>query len=103
MEPQPLSAQTLRRLELLFRPADRAAAEAILVNEGGNNLPFLEKLDMFQLERYRYAALKVSEGDLEALRRAVQLAQQDWRDLLMAAGFGHDAAAHERWWPDRGA
>jgi hypothetical protein len=103
MKPQPLSAQTLRRLELLFRPDDRAVAEAMLVNECGNNLPFLEKLDMVELERYRYAALKLSGGDMESLRRAVKLAQQDWRDLLMAAGFGQDITAHERWWPDRGA
>src|SRR5438045_1459688 len=103
MAPQPLSPQTVRRLELLFRPEDRAAAEAILINECSNNLPLLENLDMFQLERYRYAALKVSEGNVESLRRAVALAQRDWRDLLMAAGFGQDVAAHERWWPDGGA
>ena len=99
MNPQPLSPETRRRLDRLFAPAHRPTAEAILVNECGNNLPFLEKLDMFQLERYRYAALKLSEGNVESLRRAVRLAQDDWRDLLMSAGFGQDVTAHERWWP----
>jgi len=100
MKPQPLSPETRRRLEVMFSPTDRPTAEAILANECGNNLPFLEKLDMFQLERFRYAALKLSEGNVESLRRAVALAQRDWRDLLMAAGFGEDITAHERWWPE---
>src|SRR5438045_3553306 len=97
MPSQPLSPETRRRLDMLFAPNDRSAAEATLVNECGNNLPFLEKLDMFQLERFRFAALKLSDGKLDLLRRAIKLAQRDWRDLLMAAGFGDDLAAHERW------
>jgi hypothetical protein len=54
---------------------------------------------MFQLERFRFSALKLSGGKLDKLRQAVELAQQDWRDLLMAAGFGDDVTEHERWLP----
>jgi len=100
MQSQPLSPETLRRLHLLFAPDDRAAAETLLVNECGSNLPFLQKLDMFGLERFRFAAMKVSAGDLDRLREAVRMAQWDWRDLLVAAGFGHDVTAHERWLPE---
>jgi hypothetical protein len=99
MTPQPLSPETRRRLDLLFAPADRPAAQAMLVNECGNNLTFLEQLDMFQLERFRFAALKESNGDLTLLRQAVDLANRDWRDLLMSAGFGEEVIAHERWLP----
>jgi hypothetical protein len=99
VNPVPLSPETLRRLEMLFTPADRPEAEALLVNECGNNLSFLEELDMYRLERFRYATLKLSGGDLSMLRRAANLAKQDWRDLLMAAGFGEDITAHERWLP----
>lgn len=95
----PLSPETQRRLELLFAPEDRAAATELLVTECGTNLPFLDELDMFQLERYRFAVLKLSGGELEGLWSAVELAQKDWRDLLMAAGFGEDVTAHERWLP----
>lgn len=56
-------------------------------------------LDEFQLERVRFAALKLSTGSLAGLRRAVELAKLDARDLLMAAGFGHDVRAHEAWFP----
>ena len=51
------------------------------------------------LERIRFAALKLSNGDLGELRQAVQIAGIDWRDVLVAAGFGHDLRAHERWFP----
>ena len=59
----------------------------------------LEKLDMFQMDRFRFAALKLSEGKLSTLVAAVDLAKRDWRDLLMAAGFGEDVTEHERWLP----
>jgi hypothetical protein len=49
------------------------------------------------VERIAAAALKVSEGSLERLEAATELAATDWRDLIMAAGFGHDLSAHEVW------
>jgi hypothetical protein len=95
----PLSPETQRRLEAVFAADERAEATKLLVNECGTNLPFLDKLDMFQLERYRFAALRLSDGKLDKLRQAVDLAQCDWRDLLMAAGFGENVTEHERWFP----
>jgi hypothetical protein len=52
-------------------------------------------------ERLQFAALKLSEGNLDKLDRAVALAKIDWRDLLMAAGFGEDIKAHLAWLPQR--
>ena len=100
MTPQPLSRETRRRLDLLFAPADRPGAESMLVDECGNNLPLLESMDSHRLERFRFAALRLSQGDLARLRQAIDLAKRDWRDLLMAAGFGEDVTEHERWLPD---
>ena len=40
---------------------DRREATELLVTEYGTNLPFLDKLDMYQLERFRFAALKLSD------------------------------------------
>lgn len=85
---------------MLFAPADRAVAELLLMEECGNNLPFLEKLDQFKLERFRFAAMKLSRGRVDDLRRAIESAKQHWRDMLMAAGFGEDENEHERWWPE---
>lgn len=68
----------------------------MLIEECGNNLPFLENQTDVK-ERVRFAAVKLSEGRLDKLRQAVELAKADWRDLLMAADFGEDIYEHERW------
>lgn len=95
----PLSPETRRRLERLFAPRRREEAERLLRDDCGNNLPFCGGLDSAGLERVRFAALKVSGGRLDKLAEAVRLAQIDWRDLLMNAGFGFDERAHESWEP----
>jgi hypothetical protein len=93
-----LSPETLRRVDILFPPEDCERAKALLYEQCGNKLPFQEKADMYQLERIRFAALKYSDGGLLSLESAVKLAQQDWRDLLMAVGFG-EVDAHRSWEP----
>lgn len=98
----PLSFGTRRRLEALFEPADREEATRLLVERRGHNLSFPGDADALALERVRFAALKLSEGDLSRLNQAVELGETDWRDLLMAAGFGHDVRAHAAWFPDGG-
>jgi hypothetical protein len=92
-----LSPGTRRRVDHLFQPEDREAAAQLLVDECGTGLPFCSDLDARALERVRYAALKVSEGDLSRLREAVSQANVDWRDLLVAAAFNGDVHAHESW------
>jgi hypothetical protein len=49
------------------------------------------------IERIRAAALKRSGGSLSELEDALRLAGQDWRDLLMAVGFGEKLNAHDVW------
>jgi hypothetical protein len=53
-----LSPETLRRVDILFPPDDRDRVKALLYEQCGNNLPFLDKADMYALERFRFAALK---------------------------------------------
>jgi hypothetical protein len=96
----PLSVETQRRLDALFAGPARQTAAELLITSCGTNLPFCEALDSRGLERIRFATLKLSHGDLAELRRAVEIAQIDWRDVLVAAGFGHDTRAHEFWFPD---
>lgn len=94
-----LSPETLRRVDILFRPEDRERAKALLYEQCGNNLPFCEKAGKYEMERFRFAALKSSDGKLSQLESAVKLEQVDWRDLLMATGFASDVEAHRRWVP----
>ncbi len=97
-----LSARTLERLQAVFVPGDRADAEIVLARDCARNLPFFDDATPESLERVRFAALKLSEGKLDKLREAVGVAQVDWRDVLVAAGFGDSINAHMEWWPDVG-
>jgi hypothetical protein len=99
----PLSSETLRRLEALFAGAARQEAAELLITRCGANLPLWRETDPTGLERIRFAVLKLSDGDLGELRRAVEIANVDWRDVLVAAGFGHHPHAHELWFPVRGS
>jgi hypothetical protein len=94
-----LSTETEKRISLLFPPNERQLVRTVLFEECGNNLPLLENLDERKLERFQFAALKLSEGKLDKLNDAIALAKADWRDLLMAAGFGEDIDAHKSWLP----
>lgn len=96
----PLSERTSDLVAALFPGESREVAARLLELHCGTNLPFLEALDPVRLERYRFAALRISQGDLRRLERAIDLARIDWRDLLMEADFGHDTSAHERWCAD---
>lgn len=95
----PLSPETRRRLDVLFPGRDREKAERLLVEDCGHRLPSCERSDSKGLDRLRFAALKLSGGNYKKLVEAVELAKIDWRDLLMAAGFGYDVRAHEDWEP----
>lgn len=99
MSPVPLSEETRRRLDALFDGPARQTAAELLVAQCAGNLPLWVNTDEKGLERIRFAVLKLSGGDLAELRRAVQLAQVDWRDVLVAAGFAHSIRAHESWLP----
>jgi hypothetical protein len=94
----PLSPETLRRVDILFPVEDWERAKALLHEQCGNNLPGLGNADEPYIERFRFAALKYSDGNFSKLEDAVRLAQKDWRDLLMAVGFG-DPKAHLNWEP----
>jgi hypothetical protein len=94
-----LSPETIRRVDILFPAEARGRVKDLLYQKCGKNLPFLEKMDMFGLERFRFAALKYSDGKFSRLEHAVKLAQTDWRDLLAATDFANDVGAHRNWEP----
>jgi hypothetical protein len=97
--PEP-TERVQRHVVELFPPEERETVSAVLTDDCGDNLALMD--DPRLLERIRIAALKMSGGDLAKLRQAVEIAQVDWRDLLVAAGFGHDPLAHEKWRPSGG-
>ena len=94
-----LTEATQQRVRQLFSQEQYQHAVQVLENECGNNLPFLQHESAGGLERFRFAALKLSNGNLEKLRSAIELAKRDWRDLLVAAGFANSVDAHKSWNP----
>lgn len=92
-----MAPETQRKLEQLFPQEQWPVAMALLESECGNSLPLIEKQGLEGIERVRCAALKLSEGSLEKLRTAVRVAQSDWRDVLVAAGFANSLVAHLVW------
>ena len=96
----PLTNNTIERIDLLFQGAeDRQFVTKILIEQCGANLPFYEDATPEFCERIRYAVLKLSNGSLAEFQRAVKIANEDWRDSLVAAGFGSSVTIHESWWP----
>jgi hypothetical protein len=94
-----LTEETMQRLEFLFAAESRDEVASLLDRECSNNLPFLESATPADLQRFHFAALKLSRGNLDRLRDAVELAKQDWRDLLVSAGFANSSDAHLHWQP----
>jgi hypothetical protein len=96
-----LNSETEWRVTYIFPPDSREQARALLQEECGNNLPFCQNFDESATDRIRFAVLKLSDGDLNKLQKAIELAKTDWRDLLIAAGFANDIELHRSWLPDR--
>ena len=86
-----------RIVQKMFSLEQQEEAGRLLVTECGNSLPFCATLDEVSLERVRFAVLKSSNGDMTALLQAIDVAQTDWRDALVAAGFGSDVNEHDHW------
>lgn len=95
----PLSLPTEERIALLFARADQEMVRTILREECGNNLPLYPNSDEQEVERIRFAVLKLSAGSVDKLQKVVLAAKTDWRDVLLWAGFANDPSAHKSWLP----
>lgn len=53
------------------------------------------------MERIRFSILKLTKQSPLNLAAGILMAQTDWRDLFMAAGFGEDVAQHMTWYNEQ--
>jgi len=83
---RPLSPNIVKALDRLFLGESKEEVVRLLTEQCADNLPNCMNLDEYRLEDLRFEVLKLSGGDIEKLRAAVQLANEDWRDLQAAAG-----------------
>jgi hypothetical protein len=97
----PLTDATVDRIHRMFSGPDREIVSTLLTERCGDTLALSTPADPTSLERIRIAALKLSGGSVDLLQRAIDLANIDWRDVLVTAGFASDLAAHTSWWPDK--
>jgi hypothetical protein len=97
MEMLPLSSDIEKRLALLFSPDDQEEARRMLVEECGTNIPAWKSAGV---DRLRCAVLKLSDGKILLLRRAINVAKIDFRDVLVPAEFG-EPESHKSWTPER--
>ncbi len=81
----------------LFPLEEQEEVTHVLLEDCGAALPYTDNESPEFFARVQCAALKLSEGRLEKLYDAVALAQTDWRDLLVSAGFAEDPLAHKNW------
>lgn len=95
-----LSPETSNRIRSVFPQAQWQAVEALLLSECGDNLPLVDSRLVELAERIRFAVLKCSGGDLNLLKHWIAESKKDWRDTLMAAGFGKSITAHLSWYPN---
>jgi hypothetical protein len=89
-----LSIKLRAKVETMFPPEQVAAVPALLETQCGADLPLIGAQDPVGVERVRWAALRMSGGSLERLQAAIESANRDWRDALVAGGFATSVRAH---------
>ena len=82
----PLSPNIAKALEKLFSDENKEEVVRLLTEQCAENLPNCKNEDEYDLENLRFQALKLSEGNIEKLRDAIRMANEDWRELIGKAG-----------------
>ena len=95
-----ISAETNRRILAMFQSVEHDIVIDTLLKECGDNLPLVNSSYAQLAERIRFAVIKLSKGDIWELNKWVNHSKIDWRDVLMAAGFGNGVEDHLKWWPN---
>lgn len=94
----PLRPTVIAVVNALFKAKERKTVTEILVEECNAERLYTTSADA--VERIQLAVLKLSNGKADKFLTAVELAQLDWRDVLVASGFGSDLKAHLKWAAD---
>ena len=94
-----LSTRTLAIAKSLFSEGDLKIVENLLLERCTNKVPGCDDWSQDSLERVWISVLKLSDGNFNKLMNAIELANTDYRDLFMSAGFGYDSQAHRLWLP----
>lgn len=94
-----LSKNTKEIIGMMFDSVHSVNVMTILLGQCTVSIAGCQGWSLENFERVWISVLKLSDGDIEKLESAVSLANTDYRDLFMAAGFGYDTEAHKKWRP----
>lgn len=95
----PLTKHTMDRLMKVFDAELHEEAERILAHEVADNLYSCENKTPEEMERVRFAVIKMSEGVIERMKEWIEITKSDWNTLFVAAGFHEDYHAYKKWKP----
>src|ERR1041385_3387371 len=86
-EPKPvgLTAAVVEEISNQFPAAQHDVVKEILDKECGRTIPLCREATAKELEYIRLCVLRLSKGDISELRKWVELANIDQRDVLLAA------------------
>ena len=98
-----LSERTLHLITTLFPIPDGVVIADVLRRAVSENIPFCDNASPEEMERIRFAILKMTVSSPLNLAVGIQMAQSDWRDLLMNVGFGDDTSRHLDWYAEQTA
>jgi hypothetical protein len=87
-EPKPvgLTAAVVEEISNQFPAAQHDVVKEILDKECGRTIPLCREATAQELEYIRLCVLRLCKGDISELRKWVELANIDQRDVLLAAG-----------------
>lgn len=91
-----LSSKNEQLVDALFDQEYASHLKGRLRMEVGENLPCCEKSNPKGMERIRFSVIKLISENRYDEDQSIELAKVDWRDLLMAAGYGN-TEAHKKW------
>ena len=92
-----LTKKTKDLAHKLYSPEEASEVCGTLEKECGAEALSCYGWSANKMERIWFAVLKVASEPGRDLEFGIKLAQADWRDLLMSAGFGQDLEAHNKW------
>jgi hypothetical protein len=87
-QPKPvgLTPKVVEEVARLFPPEQRAEIEELLDRKCGRTIPFKREASASELEYVRLKVLRLSNGTASELRKWIELANIDVRDLPYAPG-----------------
>lgn len=88
--PISLTDIVLKKVRKSFPEKERVEAIRLLENECGSNLLRSNSDTLEGLERIRLAVVKLAQGRLPELRRQIEVAKRDWRDVINWAESSHE-------------